>query len=62
MSPADRRLQIRQQYNTGILSPEHATAQLLRLDIDELARLRRLKTQAASDQTGLPDGGGDIAA
>jgi hypothetical protein len=62
MSLADHRLQIRQLYKTGLLSPEHATAQLLRLDIDELARSRRLKAQAASDQANLPDGGGHVAA
>jgi hypothetical protein len=42
MSPEDRRRQIRQLYNAGRLTPEVATVQLLRLDIDEIAQQRRL--------------------
>jgi hypothetical protein len=62
MSAEDRRRQIRRLYNEGRLTPEVATVQLLRLDIDEIARQRRLTGPTAPLTVGVPGCSGDAAA
>jgi hypothetical protein len=60
-SSGSHRLQIHRLYKAGALTPEAATAQLLRLDIDEVARARNLKLQAGPHLASAPVHGGDSA-
>jgi hypothetical protein len=62
ISLASRRLRIRRLYWAGDLTTEIATAQLLRIDIDEVARARRLKAQAEPHPAPVSGHGGDPAA
>jgi hypothetical protein len=52
-SPANERRRIQQLYKAGDLTPEVATAQLLRLDIDAIARARELNRRTDSPQAAL---------
>jgi hypothetical protein len=62
ISLADHRHRIRRLYRAGELSPEVATAQLLRLDIDEIARARRLRIKTGPPSDSFPWGDEDPAA
>jgi hypothetical protein len=62
ISLAAYRLHIRQLYQAGELSPEVATVRLLRVDIDEIARARRARSQAEPPPDYLPRGDGGFAA
>jgi hypothetical protein len=62
VSLADHRQRIQRVYRTGELSPEVATVRLFRLDIDEIARARRLRTLTGPAPDCCPRGTGGSAA
>jgi hypothetical protein len=54
ISAAHQREHIRHLFKAGHLSPEAATVQLLRLDIDEIARARKSNIQTESLRIAFP--------